>query len=195
MGALIRDVLGFALGQLVPFSWVAWLLLTLLLAGIGAALVGAVPRLFEPIAVEVALRPGRIAWWLIISALGVPLLLAFLILTIVGAPFSVVIAFALLLGGVIGYLSVAYLAGDRISRALGRELPGWQAVVVGVLAFRIIRLIPIIGAPAHSMIAWVAFAATCAIGWDLVRSWWRRRLPDNVQFRDEDIIEWNPPEQ
>jgi hypothetical protein len=195
MGSLLRDVLSFAAGTGFEFSFVAWALLTLLLAGVGSVMILALPQLFEPMAIEVALRPGRVALWIPISLIAVPLVLLFFMASIVASPLSVVVAFLIAIGTVFGYMSVAYVTGDRITRAAGHELPPVAAFLVGLILIRLIRLIPVIGAFVHSIVVLVALAATCAVGWDLVRSWHKRRLPDDVQFQNERLIEWNPPDE
>ncbi len=193
MGELLRDVVSFATGTATGFSFSVWLFITLLVGGVGSVVLIALPRMFEPIAIELALRPGRILAWLPISIIGVPLLLALLMATIVGAPFSVVAAFAIAIGTVIGYVSLAYVTGDRMARAAGRELPPYAAFILGLACLRIVRLIPFVGGTLHSILVWIAMAGACAVGWDMIYSWHKRRLPDDVQFRNEQLTEWNPP--
>lgn len=194
MGELLRDVMSFAVGTATQFSLSIWLFMTLLLIGVGVVMILALPQLFEPIAVEIALRPGRVVAWIPISLIGVPLVIALLMATIVAAPLSVVAVFVLAIWTVGGYMSLAYVMGDRIARASGRDVPPYVALIIGLVVIRMLRLLPIIGASLHSLIVLIALAATCAVGWDMLRSWHKRRLPDHVQFRDENLTEWNPPD-
>ncbi len=192
MGALLRDVMSFAAGTATQFSLSIWLFMTLLLVGVGVVMILALPQLFEPIAVEIALRPGRVAAWIPISIIVVPFVLALLMATIVAAPLSVVAVFILAVWTVCGYLSLAYVVGDRMARAAGRDVQPFIALIIGLVAIRLLRVIPIVGAIAHSIVVLIALAATCAVGWDMLRSWHKRRLPDHVQFRDENLTEWLP---
>lgn len=194
MGELLRDVVSFATGTATGFSFAVWLFVTVLVGSVGAVMILALPRMFEPIAIELALRPARVAAWMPISMIVVPLLLALMMATIVGAPFSVIAAFALAIGTVIGYTSLAYVTGDRIGRAIGKELPAYAAFLSGLCCLRAIRLIPFLGGTLHSIVVWIALAGACAVGWDMIYSWHKRRLPDDVQFRNEQLTEWNPPD-
>jgi hypothetical protein len=152
--------------------------------------------LIEPVAVEIALRPRRVAKWLGWSVLGWIALVMLFVVTIVGSPIAVLVLFAALLVGGVGYLAAGLIVGDRVARGLlNAELPSWQAVLIGIALFRLVRLVPYAGGVVHGLVVWVGFAAASALAWDKARSWHARRLPDKVQFRDENIIEWHPPEQ
>lgn len=191
MGQLAHDMALFAVGRLYEFSLLSWLGMTVLLALIGPVMAAVAQPVLDPVAVVVALRPGRAVAWMLLSTVLLPTVLLGLVLTWVGVPLAVIVLFgAAMLGGV-GYLAVALIWGDRLVRAVGASAAPWASMLVGVVALRLLRLIPFVGAGIHSLVVWIGFGAAVAVSWDVARSWHRRRLPDNVQFANEDLIEWH----
>jgi hypothetical protein len=73
----------------------------------------------------------------------------------------------------------------------GRELNPAVAAPIGVFVLRLPRLLPYVGALLESLIDWFAFAAACAVLWDLSVSWYRRRMDDDEQFDNSQLIEWD----
>lgn len=192
MTALFHDVLRFAIGA-TPFSVGIWAGVTVLLLIVGAVMATVAPRLLDPAAVLAITDRRRVLLWMPLSAAIFALLIVFLIVTIIGAPLASIVVVALPIFGGIGYLGTALVLGDRVVvRWLQTSPPPWVAIVVGVSIFRIIRAIPVVGAPAHSLIAWYGLAVITALTWDVCLSWHRRRMPDAEQFAGETLIEWYP---
>lgn len=191
MDELLQHALGLALGTRGGFHVEAWVAVTVALALVGIALATLGGTLGQPVAVIVARKPRRVVLWMVVVAIVVPLALLLLVVTIIGATLAVVALFALALVGVVGYLAAAMLVGDRLARAAGVLLTPWAAVLAGVLVFRLLRLVPFAGAPLHSAIVWFGLAAAGAALWDAALSWHQRRLPDEVQFDNSTLIEWD----
>ena len=189
IGELAADVGRIALGM-TAFSFVAWAYVTVLLLIVGPVFVQVAPKVVDPPARLIATDPVRVVIWMPLSVLGVIALTGLLLITILG---GLLMPIAAILLGLAGYLAVARLLGELAGRWFGaREVAPWLAALIGIIVLRIVRLVPFIGAPAHSLIAWVGLAAaTCAFvraAW----AWHRRRLPDAKQFRGETLVEWYP---
>lgn len=177
------------------FSVAAWAGMSALLLVAAPIVVRVSAPLIEPIAVDMAVHPARVARWMLLGPVGAALVTVMLVATIVGAPLAIIFLFAAVLAGGAGYVALCLVAGHQLMRMSGHQLPDWQSVIVGVLIARLVRLLPLVGGPLHGIIVWAGFAAAAALSWDAALSWHRRRLPDRMQFPDEEIIEWHPPEQ
>lgn len=192
MGAVAQlfvDMGRVALG-LTEFSFFLWAYVSAILLLVGPVFVQVSPQVIDPPARLLATDPVRVTIWMPISVIGLFLVTLFLLITIFGAMLMPILA---ILVGLAGYLAVGRLLGEQLGRAAGlAEVAPWLAAFVGILVLRLVRLVPYVGAPAHSLVAWVGFAAasctTVAMAW----SWYRRRLPDEQQFRGETLIEWYP---
>ncbi|MCB0879399.1 MAG: hypothetical protein KDC46_10545 [Thermoleophilia bacterium] len=186
---LFVDLGRIALG-LTAFSWLAWAYVTVLLLVVGPVFVQVAPKVVDPPARLLATDPLRVALWLPLSLAVLVFATIALMITIFGAVLAPIGAIML---GLAGYLSVSRLLGERAMAPLLRaDVPPWLASLVGILLLRLLRLVPIVGALTHSLVAWVGFAAATCIAVRMARQWWRRRLPDAVQFQGETLVEWYP---
>jgi hypothetical protein len=192
MGAIVElfvDLAQVALG-LTPFSWLVWAYVTILLLVVGPVFVQVAPRLVDPPARLLATDPLRVAVWMPLSLLAAFLATVLLFITIFGAMLAPIGAIALLGAG---YLGIARLLGERLLTPLGpASAQPWLAALAGIVVLRLVRLVPYVGAPAQALVGWVAFAAATCVAVRAGRQWWRRRLPDRVQFRGETLVEWYP---
>lgn len=190
---LLHDVLRLMLGIGIDFHPLVWALVTLLLLVVGPLVVTVSPKVIDPAAVLMATQPNRVAAWVGGSLVATFAAILFLAVTIVGAPAAVLIPIWVLLATLAGFFAFARLVGDRALRAMSVAAPApWAATTVGIVLFRIVRLVPVLGAPAFSIICWIGYAAVCALAWDRARSWHRRRMPDAEQFAGETLVEWYP---
>ena len=187
---LFVDLGRVALG-LTTFSWLAWSYVTLLLLVVGPVFVQVAPKVVDPPARLIATDPLRVALWMPLSALLLVVGTIALIITIFGAILAPIAAIMLTLGG---YLGFARLLGERTAATLGwrGEVPPWAAAFIGIALLRLLRVVPFVGAAAHSLVLWIGFAAAMCVAARMGRQWWRRRLPDRVQFRGETLVEWYP---
>jgi len=183
MSELARQILVFMLGW-TGFSFSVWLLITLVLLLGGFVMTSLGATVVDPVAVELVVRPHRVQLWIPISLVALPLLFGFLVATIVGSPLAVIFLFGVFLAGLLGYIAVALIVGDRIARRAGWKLPPWQLSLMGIATIRLIRLVPYVGGVVHTV--WILFglAATTAVSWDIALSWHKRRLPDNSAIQE-----------
>lgn len=192
MGVFVELFVGMgriALG-LTTFSWLLWAYVSVLLLIVGPVFVQVAPRVVDPPARLVATDPVRVVLWMPLSVLLLFFGTIALVITIFGAMLMPIIA---ILVGMAGYLAIGRLIGERFGATLGiRDVAPWLAAVLGIALLRLVRLTPIIGAAAHSFIAWIGFAAATCISVRMARQWYRRRLPDARQFRGETLVEWYP---
>lgn len=192
MGAvaeLFVDLGKVALG-LTPFSLLLWAYVTVLLLVVGPTFVQVAPKVIDPPARLLATDPVRVAAWMPISVIGSFLLTLFLLITVFGAMLMPILA---ILVGMAGYLAMGRLVGERIGHAIGiAEVAPWLAALLGIGVLRLVRLVPVLGAPAHSLLVWIGFAAASCASVAMARAWYRRRLPDEEQFRGETLVEWYP---
>lgn len=192
MGAvaeLFVDMGRVALG-LTPFSLLLWAYVSALLLLVGPVFVQVAPTVIDPPARLLATDPVRVTFWMPLSVIGLFTLTIFLLITIFGA---MLMPIGALLAGMAGYLAVARLAGERIGRACGiAEVPPWLAAGIGIVLLRLVRLVPFVGAAAHSLVVWVGFAAASCAAVAAAWAWHRRRMPDAHQFRGETLVEWYP---
>ncbi len=192
MGAIAELFLGLgrvALG-LTTFSWILWSYVSVLLLVVGPLFVQVAPRLVDPPARLLATDPVRVTIWLPLSVLLLVLTTIALFITIFGAMLMPLLAIGI---GLVGYLAIARLLGEWIGRSMRQAtVAPWLAAMLGILALRLVRAVPILGAPTHSLIAWIGFAATTCIAVQASKQWYRRRLPDARQFQGETLVEWYP---
>jgi hypothetical protein len=181
---LVVDVLRVALG-LTDFSWLLWAYVTVLLLLVGPVFAHVAPRVVDPPARMLATDPVRVVIWMPLSVLGAFVLTILLVITIFGAMLMPILA---LLAGMVGYLALAQLLGTRIVATA----PAWLATALGIVVLRAVRLVPFVGAAAHSLLVWIGFAAASCLAVRMAWSWHRRRMPDVVQFRGETLVEWYP---
>lgn len=192
MGVVVE--LFVALGRialgLTPFSLLLWGYVTVLLLVVGPVFTQVAPKVVDPPARLMATDPVRVTLWMPLSFMVLVGGTVALLITIFGALLMPLVA---ILVGIAGYLAFARLLGERVAGAAGMQAPApWLASVVGIVLLRLLRLVPVVGAAAHSLVAWVGFAAATCIVVGAAWSWHRRRMPDRVQFRGETLIEWYP---
>jgi len=193
MGHLIGDVVRVALGIRVEFHMVAWIYVTVLALVLGPVFAQVGPRWIDPPATLLATKPQKVAMWMPLSLLLTFAVIFAFAISIVGAPAAFLVPIAGLMATFIGYIALARLLGARIvSRVAGSEPAPYLAALVGIVVFRLVRLVPIVGAFAHSMLCWVSYAAVIAIFWSIAINWHRRRMPESKQFRGETLVEWYP---
>lgn len=194
MGPLVGDVLRVALGIDTPFSWALWAFVTVVVLVVGVTMGVATPGVIDPVAVQAGSRPNRVLLWMPLSVLAFLGLVLFLAVTIVGIPFAGMLVPVFLVTAGLGYIALARLLGDRLVRRLGSggDVHPAVAMLVGLLLLRALRLVPFIGAAAHSLVGWYGLAATTVVAWDVAWSWHRRRMPDAEQFAGETLVEWYP---
>lgn len=189
MTDLLRDAAAFALQPVSSLA--AWLVVTAVLCAIAAGLTTVGERLTTPISVELALHPVRVAAWMPLSLIAIPLTMAALALTIVGAGLAVIILLALPLLVTVGYCALAELIGADLLARRGRSAaPPQLAAVTGVVLIRLLKLVPVVGPVAHSLVVWIALGAVCVVLRDVAASAYHRRLPDEVQFEGDGVVEW-----
>ena len=192
MGAIVELFVGMgriALG-LTPFSFALWLYVSVLLLIVGPVFVQVAPKVVDPPARLIATDPVRVVVWMPLSVLLLVAVTVALFITILGA---MLMPLAAILVGMAGYLAIARLIGEQLGAKVGlATVAPWLAAAIGIGVLRVVRLVPILGAPAHSLVAWVGFAAATCITVRQGRQWWLRRLPDERQFRGETLVEWYP---
>ncbi len=192
MGVFVELFVGLgkvALG-LTPFSWVLWAYVTVLLLVLGPVFVQVAPKVVDPPARLIATDPVRVTIWMPLSVLLLFFGTIALVLTIFGAMLMPIVAFGV---GMAGYLAISRLIGERLGGGLvSGDVPPWLAAFLGIAVLRAVRAVPFVGAPAHSLVAWIGFAAATYVAVHAAYRWHRRRMPDRVQFRGETLVEWYP---
>lgn len=164
--------------------------MTVLLLITGPVFVQVAPKVVDPPARLVATDPVRVVLWMPLSVIALVAVTVAVFITIIGAMLMPIIA---ILVGLAGYLALARLLGERVwVWVTGAAAAPWVAAVVGIIGLRLVRLVPFIGALAHSLIVWIGFAAASAVTVRAAWAWHRRRMPDIVQFRGETLVEWYP---
>jgi hypothetical protein len=188
---LFVDMGRIALG-LTAFSWLAWAYVSVLLLVVGPVFVQVAPKVVDPPARLIATDPLRVLVWMPLSFVALFVTTILLAITIFGAMLAPILAVML---GLAGYLAIARLLGERTTATLlaaGSAVPPWLAAFVGIALLRLLRAVPYVGAAAHSLVAWVGFAAATCMAVRGARAWHRRRMPDVVQFKGETLVEWYP---
>ncbi|MCW2955552.1 MAG: hypothetical protein JWO69_421, partial [Thermoleophilia bacterium] len=192
MGSLVQDVFRIALGYRVGFSLPFWAFVTGMLLMVGPLIVQVGPRFVDPPARFIAARPDRVGLWMPLSLVATLATVFFLFVTVLAAPLAIFVPIVAIFVGGIGYLATARLVGERLFAKVGVVVAPGVAALIGIILFRLVRLVPYVGAAAHTFIAWVGYAAMCAIIWAGAMSWYRRRMPDARQFEGETLVEWYP---
>jgi hypothetical protein len=193
--SLLQDAAAIAGGNQWEFSFAIWAYLTVLAVACAAVLTAATPQLTTPLVVEVLARPWRVAKWTLLAGPCSLIVLVTLAFTGFGAPFAVLLSF---LGLGLGCVGTIALATAVMSRAVAQQafvVKPWVLAVVGMLAVRVIRLVPFVGAWLESLIVVVGYSLAFVVMVDGIRSWHARRMPDEQQFAGERLVEWNTPDE
>ncbi|MGH8203222.1 MAG: hypothetical protein ACREU4_14045, partial [Burkholderiales bacterium] len=137
---------------------------------LGAILVLGMPQFSREAAAAIRSRPGQALGLGIAMLVGVPVALVALIVTIIGIPLAVLLAFAygalLMLGWLIAAIFLGDLALERIDAAkLGSVW--WRALfmLLAIVAIAIVRQVPVAGPIA----CWLLFLA--GVGAFTLRAW------------------------
>jgi hypothetical protein len=194
MGRLIYDLIAIAFGSQWPFSWAAWAFVTTILVAVASVITAVAPKLVTPISVEILVRPSRIVLWTFLAAPVSVLGTLMLTFTGVGIPIAVVAIFIAIAMVVLGTTALMTALTAQLVRGQGVVLLPWAAALIGMAVLRLVRLIPVVGAPLQSLIMLIGFSAAFAAALTAARSWHARRMPDAKQFEGERLIEWNAPD-
>lgn len=193
MGSLIQDLARLVTGIGADFSWLAWAYISILILLIGPLIVQVSPRVMRPTARLAATQKTRVTAWIVVSLLVTFGAIMLLFATFVAAPAAVFVLLWLLGASFFGYLALSQLVGQLIITRLGGEKsPPWLSALIGLLTFRLIRLIPIVGGLLHTGLTLYGYGAICALSWYLALAWHKRRMPDSKQFDGELLVEWYP---
>ncbi len=188
---LLGDLARVALG-LTPTSWLAWAYVTTLVLIVGPVFCQVAPRLVDPPARLLATDPLRVAAWMPLSTLVMVFGTIALMITIIGAPLVPLVWIAL---GLLGYAALGLHLGELVLARVGVGVDArapWSSALLGLALLRVVRAVPYVGALAHSLLAWAGFAAAMCAANRLLRSHWRRRMDDAIQFEGETLVEWYP---
>jgi hypothetical protein len=124
----------------------AWLATAFVLWGLFR---GFVPRVAE----ETFHRPWAGLGLGLLGLIVVPIVIVLLFLTIIGYYLAIVLALiyalALALAGILSAIALGYLVLRWLSKPMDRIVP-WQAILIGIVVWSLLRLIPVVG--------WIAIA-------------------------------------
>lgn len=119
----------------------AWILVGLLLVRFGKGIVHQVVE-------EVRSAPWANAGWGLVGLIGVPIIIVVLFFTLIGYYVAIILGLSYALMLVVANVLASVVLGYIILRALSKpaeNISDWQAVVIGVVVWSLIRLIPILG--------------------------------------------------
>ena len=151
------DLNGPAFGAVVHI--LMWLAVTLSAAALGVIVWWAAPKTMREASDAACERTGATAAWGAGVFLGLPILALLAISTLVGIPFAVLVLCAMLPLGALGYVTAAWILGDRLVR--GKR--NWLLTgLTGFGVLRLIALIPFVGF-AVSLVATVAGLGALAV--------------------------------
>jgi len=150
------------------FTWIAvWVAVSFSTLVLGLIMVLLVPRGARAVDEQRRERIGPVIGWGLVVTLGLPLLAALAMVTLVLLPLGIAMLLALALTYLLGYTTAAWLLGRAIlsrSHPVGAFLLGW-------LILRVLALVPILG-------SLVGFAAVVVgLGAIVVAAYRTRRRP------------------
>ena len=166
------------------FSFAGWIGTTLLtlFAGLLAATVAG--RQLTRAGRLITEQPGPITVTALVVAVGLPVLAILTMITIIGIPLGLGMLLLIPIIAFLGYLVVATRLGVELVPRLGQvdqaDRPYW-AVVLGVLALRLLELIPVLG----GLVALVAGSASRRCG-SLGAGW--NAGPDKLRRRERCLV-------
>jgi cytoskeletal protein CcmA (bactofilin family) len=137
---------------------------------LGAVLVLGMPRFSRDAGVAILQKPWQVLGLGCTMLIGVPVALAVLVVTIVGIPLALLLAFAYAAILMLGYLIAAIFVGDFVLERIDKaklESVWWRALfmLLAVIAIAIVRQVPLAG----SLVWWVLFLA--GVGAFTMRAW------------------------
>ncbi len=128
--------------------------------GLGAALVlmaGIWPGRVDRIADALRSRPLRNAAWGAVALGGASVVGTVLLITIIGAPFALALAFVLATAGMLGFASLCRTFGEQLPGL--RNHQGWAPVLVGVGVLALVGAVPYGGPVLLTLLAFPALGA------------------------------------
>jgi hypothetical protein len=142
---------------------------------LGALLVLALPRFSRDAAASIRNMPWQSLGIGCAMLVGVPVLLVVLVVTLIGIPLAVLLAFAYGALLVLGWLVAALFLGDTVlGRVDARKLDsaGWRvlALLLAIVAIAFIRLIPVVGPLAWALLFLAGVGAFTLRAWQGLRS-------------------------
>ncbi len=142
---------------------------------LGAILVLAMPRFSREAAASIRQQPWQVLGLGIAVLVGVPVVLALLVITIIGIPLAVLFGFAygalLMLGYLVGALFVGDLALERIDAAK-LESAWWRALfmVLALVAIAVVKAVPVVGPLACAILLLAGLGAFTQRAWAGLRN-------------------------
>jgi hypothetical protein len=162
------------------WGWVSligwWLAVSVSTLVVGVLLVALAPAALYAAERAVRERPGATVAWGLGIAIGVPLLAALALVTLVGIPFGIALLLAAIPVLLVAYVTSAWMLGRRVFR--NRSSSRWAALFAGWGILRVLALIPAVG-------ALVGLVATVVGLGALAVALWRAGRPDAPTARPE----------
>ena len=169
------------------WGWVSligwWLAVSVSTLIVGALLVFLAPAALYAAERAVRERLGVTVAWGVGIAIGVPLLAALALVTLVGIPFGIALLLAAIPVLVVAYATSAWILGRRVLR--NRSTSPWAALLTGWGIVRVLALIPVAG-------ALVGLAATVVGLGALAVALWRGGRPGAPAARPEAPVPGRP---
>ena len=155
-----------AFGWLLWLGW--WLAVGVSMFVLGVLLLALFPRIVPPILEAGRTRVGPAIGWGLAVAVGLPIICALLLVTLIGLPLGLVGLLSLALLYAVGYVVAALLLGRRLVR---EPRSVYLAFFIGLVILRIVGILPLLG-------GLVSAAATVyGVGALTIAAWRAARTP------------------
>jgi cytoskeletal protein CcmA (bactofilin family) len=135
----------------------------------GGILLLVFPRYSDDVADQIRTEPLRTGLAGLLAAIGVPLVLLVVALTVVGLPIALALFPLSLVLAWVGTLYGRYVLGVWLLARIDRE-HRWLALTVGVVAIAGVRLVPIAGELIHALVSALGFGALVLVAWRRYRN-------------------------
>lgn len=113
---------------------------------LGALLVAGLPAYSSRLAERVSADPLRLGAAGFVALVGVPVVLVLVAITVVGIPLALIGLLAYLVALWVGFVYGAYAVGAWALDRAGVETSRWVHLAVGVVAFSLVGVVPVLGA-------------------------------------------------
>jgi hypothetical protein len=162
-----------------PAYWIGSTAVLVVLGALGVAVAG---RRLSAFGRDLTEQPGRTALTALAVWIGLPMLAVLLAITLIGIPLALAIAVLVLpVLWVIGYVVTGVRLGEVLAGALKLAVPPerwYLPVAIGIVAFQVIGLIPVLGA---LVVGLAGMAGSGALVYRFVQSWRAQRERASVR--------------
>ena len=170
----LNDVdLGFSPFLMNFFGWNFKIFKLIMLFGLAVLVFSLMPKHQHRMIKALEKEPGRKLIIGLISVLVFPIIMLLLALTIIGIPFIPIFILTVAVIKFIGYVSVVFLVGNRISGIGNQNLNIYLKILFGVVALWLLNSVPFLGVFSYFIVMFLSIGVVLDTKFGTNRPWFK----------------------